>query len=123
MREMTMEDVMHPSAQATDTEFPYAPRGWTRAEAERAAASEGLEMDEDRWRAIRALQALYARRPADARLNVRQLHDALDERFHAQGGLRYVYALFPRGPVAQGCRLAGLEPPAGAEDKGFGSVM
>ena len=30
--------------------------------------------------------------------------------------------LFPGGPVAQGCRLAGLKAPAGAVDRGFGSV-
>jgi tRNA 2-thiouridine synthesizing protein E len=30
--------------------------------------------------------------------------------------------LFPGGPLAQGCRLAGLEPPAGAFDPSYGSV-
>jgi hypothetical protein len=30
--------------------------------------------------------------------------------------------LFSGGPVAQGCRLAGLNAPAGAVDRGFGSV-
>jgi hypothetical protein len=47
---------------------------------------------------------------------------ALDERFHHKGGMRYLYQLLPGGPVAQECRLAGLKAPAGAVDKGFGSV-
>jgi len=46
----------------------------------------------------------------------------LGEKFHRQGGIRHLYQLFPGGPVAQGCRIAGLKAPAGATDKGFGSV-
>ena len=56
-------------------------------------------------------------------INVRELHDALDEKFHLSGGMKYVYSLFPGGPIAQGCKLAGLQPPAGSIDKGFGSVV
>jgi tRNA 2-thiouridine synthesizing protein E len=56
-------------------------------------------------------------------MNMRELHDALDEKFHPQGGMKYLYKLFPGGPVAQGCRLAGIDVPAGAVDKSFGSVQ
>ena len=66
------------------------------------------------------LQGYFA---AHERPNVRELHDALDESFHARGGLRYLYTLFPGGPVAQGCRFAGLKAPSGAADKSFGSVQ
>lgn len=55
--------------------------------------------------------------------NVRELHDALDEEFHAEGGIRYLYTLFPKGPLAQGCLIAGLPVPAGAQDQGFGSAV
>jgi tRNA 2-thiouridine synthesizing protein E len=54
---------------------------------------------------------------------MRELHDALDERFHASGGMKYLYRLFPRGPVAQGCRIAGLHSPANVVDRSFGSGM
>jgi len=53
---------------------------------------------------------------------MRELHDALEERFHARGGLKRLYQLFPGGPLAQGCRLAGLKAPFLATDHGFGSV-
>jgi len=103
-------------------DFPYAPVDWSRAKAEELADKEGLTLTEDHWRVVRALQALYARLE-DSRMNVRDLHDALDEHFHAEGGIKYLYEILPKGPVAQGCLLAGLQPPAGAQDKGFGSAV
>lgn len=105
-----------------DPDFPHAPADWMRADAEAMARQEGLRMTEEHWRVIRALQEFYARHDEPA-VNVRELHDALDEAFHPEGGLKHLYQIFPRGPVAQGCRLAGLQAPAGAEDHGFGSVV
>jgi len=101
--------------------FPHAPADWTPALALESARREGLELGEEHWEALRALQGYYARHEAIV-VNLRELHDALDEKFHRQGGIRHLYRLFPGGPVAQGCRIAGLKAPAGAIDKGFGSV-
>jgi tRNA 2-thiouridine synthesizing protein E len=114
----TMQEVMRPIEK--DPNFPHAPVGWSPAQAEELAREEGLTLAEDHWTAIRAVQEYFARNEAP---RVRELHDALDERFHAKGGIRHLYELFPGGPTAQGCRLAGLTPPAGAEDKSFGSVQ
>jgi tRNA 2-thiouridine synthesizing protein E len=104
-----------------DARFPHAPEGWTPAAGEQAARDEGLEIGDDHWELMRALQEYYLRH-AETAVNLRELHDALDERFHHKGGMKRLYALFPGGPVAQGCRLAGLKAPAGAVDRGFGSV-
>jgi tRNA 2-thiouridine synthesizing protein E len=104
-----------------DPRFPHAPAGWTAALAAESARREGLELGAEHWEALRALQAYYARQEGNA-VNLRGLHDALDEKFHRQGGIKGLYLLFPGGPVAQGCRIAGLKAPAGATDKGFGSV-
>lgn len=101
--------------------FPHAPEGWTPAAAQELAQREGLELGEEHWSALRALQEYFARHEPTA-INLRELHDALDEKFHRQGGIRHLYLLLPGGPVAQGCRLAGLKAPAGAVDRGFGSV-
>lgn len=102
-------------------QFPHAPDGWTPAAAVEAAAKEGLELGAEHWDVLRALHAYYAGHASRA-VKLRALHDALDEKFHRQGGIRHLYLLFPGGPVAQGCRVAGLKAPAGATDKGFGSV-
>ena len=107
---------------AKANEFPHAPGGWSREMAQAKAEEEGLVPQADHWQAVRALQEYYARHEPK-RINPRELHDALEERFHRQGGMRYLYQLFPGGPVAQGCRIAGLNPPAGAVDRGFGSVV
>lgn len=110
------------NSQDSDPRFPHAPAGWTREIALRVARAEGLDLGDSHWKAVRALQEYYVRHQ-DASINLRELHDALDEHFHTKGGRKFLYELFPGGPVAQGCRIAGLKAPAGATDKGFGSVV
>jgi tRNA 2-thiouridine synthesizing protein E len=110
------------NAAGKESGFPFAPAQWTPAVAQVEADNQGLQLGEDHWNELRALQEYYSRHD-EKRINVRELHDALEERFHDKGGVKYLYELFPGGPIAQGCRLAGLEPPSGAEDRGFGSVV
>jgi len=100
--------------------FPHAPEDWTPRLGRTVAKAEGLVLSEEHWAVVAALQDYFARH-AERERNMRELHDALDERFHASGGMRYLYQLFPGGPVAQGCRIAGLH--VNAVDRGFGSVM
>jgi tRNA 2-thiouridine synthesizing protein E len=102
--------------------FPHAPADWSPEDAEKSARTEGLTLSEDHWEVVRGLQELYARSEEPV-MRARDLHDALDEHFHHKGGIKYLYELFPKGPVSQGCRLAGLQPPAGAQDQGFGSAV
>ncbi|MGH8672513.1 MAG: TusE/DsrC/DsvC family sulfur relay protein [Burkholderiales bacterium] len=101
--------------------FPYAPADWTAEQAVKLARQEGLELGEDHWEAVRALQQYFARHADLPTIHMHELHDALDEKFHIKGGLRYLYQIFPGGPVAQGSRIAGLKAP-GATDKSYGSV-
>lgn len=116
-------DINHLIAEpAPDPDFPHAPLDWTRETAEAIARAEGLALTADHWETVRALQSYYAQHADDTIITLRELHDALNESFHHKGGLRYLYALFPGGPVAQACRIAGLKPPYIAVDRGFGSV-
>ncbi len=118
----SMDDILHPkSSDASDPLFPHAPEGWTKEAAAAIASNEGLDPIEDHWDAVRALQEYFEKNDQD--VNVRELHDALEERFHQKGGIKYLYQLFPGGPVAQGCRVAGLQAPAGSTDPSFGSVQ
>lgn len=110
------------SAVPSDPLFPAAPPDWARATAEAVAEAEGIALTEEHWEAVRALQGYFARHAGDAGINMREVHDALDEHFHARGGLKRLYQLFPGGPIAQGCRFAGLKAPPMANDAGFGSV-
>jgi tRNA 2-thiouridine synthesizing protein E len=105
-----------------DPDFPDAPLDWTRDDAMNIAREEGLTLTEGHWNAVRALQRYYAQHADETIINLRDLHDALDECFHQQGGLKYLYTLFPGGPIAQSCRLAGLKAPYIASDPSFGSV-
>jgi len=116
-----MDEIVGGSGAARNPGFPHAPAGWTSALALESARREGLEIGAEHWEALRALHEYYARNEAVA-IRLRELHDALEERFHRRGGMRRLYQLFPGGPVAQGCRIAGLRAPAGATDLGFGSV-
>ncbi len=105
-----------------DPKFPFAPPEWTRDDALEVARREALTLADDHWEVVRGLQEFFARHEEGAAINLRELADALEEKFHFKGGMKYLYTLFPGGPIAQGCRLAGLKPPAGAIDKSFGSV-
>lgn len=107
---------------SVDPDFPHAPPDWTREDALTTARAEGLRLTDDHWEAIRAIQRYYADHDDDTVMNLRALHDALDEHFHPQGGLKFLYTLFPGGPIAQSCRLAGLKAPSIAADNSFGSV-
>jgi tRNA 2-thiouridine synthesizing protein E len=103
--------------------FPHAPNGWSQAAAVASARTIGLEPGESHWEAVRALQEYFARHDDQPGIRMRELHDALEEKFHARGGMKYLYELFPGGPIHQGCQLAGLPVPAGSADLGFGSVQ
>jgi tRNA 2-thiouridine synthesizing protein E len=99
-----------------------APSQWNFGFAESIARSEGLILVDSHLEVIYALHHYFATHDKPE-INMRVLHDALEEKFYHCGGMKYLYGLFPGGPVAQGCRLAGLEVPAGAVDKSFGSVQ
>ncbi len=107
--------------ESPDPNFPHAPLNWTPQEAQAIAGQEGLTLTEEHWEVIRALQNYYARHEESA-VKLREVHDALDEKFHIQGGLTHLYQILPGGPIAQGCRLAGLKAPFIATDTSFGSV-
>lgn len=107
--------------QAPAAQFRHAPEDWTPEIALELARTEKIELGDDHWETLRALQEYFARHEAET-IRRRALHDALEEKFHHKGGMKYLYTLFPGGPVAQGCRLAGLKPPPGATDLSYGSV-
>jgi len=99
--------------------FPNAPADWNIEAAKAIAEADGMTLSDDHWELIRALQEYYSKVEFP---HLRQIKDALDEKFHSRGGMKYLYKIIPGGPIAEGCRLAGLAVPAGAVDKSFGSI-
>ncbi len=106
--------------QANNFDFGNAPQGWDPALASQIAEENDLDLTEDHWEAIKGLQEYFSKHDFGKR---RELADALDEKFHTKGGMKYLYRLFPSGPVAQGCLIAGIKPPSGSVDLSFGSVV
>ena len=92
---------------------------WSPLIAKQMALDEGIgELTEAHWHVIYALRNLYREqgRPENARIVMHML--AQD--FEDEGGRRYLYELFPKGPVSQGSRLAGVPVPPYASDPSFG---
>jgi tRNA 2-thiouridine synthesizing protein E len=116
----TIFEIVHPgAASVADPSFRDAPEGWTPAQAGVWAAETGLKLTDEHWEVVRVLQGSYKDEPSP---RIRLLRDALEARFADRGGMKYLFEIFPGGPIAQGCLLAGLKPPHGARDVSFGSV-
>jgi len=104
----------------SNQDFNHAPHGWDTDTAAKIAGENQLNLTDDHWEAIKGLQEYFSKHDFSKR---RELVDALNEKFHLKGGMKYLYRLFPSGPVAQGCKIAGIQPPAGSIDQSFGSVV
>ena len=93
---------------------------WSEDRARDLARQEGIELSDAHLDVICYLRDHYSECGPDS--SARHLLKAMEEAYVEQGGRKYLYTLFPRGPVTQGCRLAGLPTPPGNADPSFGSV-
>lgn len=93
---------------------------WTENTARSLAQAEAIDLTEAHWTVIRFLREYYEKHGAVS--HARTLTEALEERFQIQGGLKYLYTLFPAGPVRQGARIAGVPVPGDSANPSFGSV-
>lgn len=93
---------------------------WDEQEAERLAREEEITLTPDHWTVVKFVREHYIHN-GRARSG-RVLSAVLDEEFAHRGGRRWLYQLFPRGPVAQSSRIAGLPLPPYTIDRSFGSV-
>lgn len=92
---------------------------WDESVAESHAAEEHLTLTDAHWDLLRFLREHYVEH---GRTSARELTRVLEKRYADRGGLRYLYTLFPNGPIHQGSRLAGVPEPGDAVDSSFGSV-
>jgi tRNA 2-thiouridine synthesizing protein E len=92
---------------------------WSRHKSADLARCEGISLNDEHWAVIVYLRSYYVGHglPRFARTTAR----ALNRKFAAKGGSKYLYRLFSGGPVTQGSRLANLRSPASATDLSFGT--
>jgi tRNA 2-thiouridine synthesizing protein E len=93
---------------------------WTEEQAVRMAQQEGQELTDDHLAIIRYLRDCYA--DHGGTINARLLMRSLEEEFAGLGGHKFLYNLFPMGPIAQATHYAGLPMPPGTRDPSFGST-
>lgn len=94
---------------------------WSEQIAQDLAGEEGITLSKEHWDVINFLRGHYQR--CGPCPNGRAVLSLLEENFSQQGGKKHLYHLFPRGPVVQACKIAGLPLPPYSTDISFGSVM
>lgn len=95
---------------------------WSRDTARRAAQDEGLELTDAHFEVLEFLRD-HAINHGGIRQEAPRVLRVLEEHFRDKGGGRWLYELFPGGPVRQGMKLAGLPEAPHAEDPSFGTVI
>jgi len=93
---------------------------WSEIVARKLAAEEGIELTPRHWEIVHFLREHYKEHGSIH--NARVLLNLLAEKFAKEQGMRQLYLLFPKGPVRQASRIAGLPLPAYSADFSFGSV-
>ena len=85
----------------------------------KAKTRQGIAMTDDHWSVVAHLRRVHLAQgvPGEAR----DLSSSLDRAFHDRGGTRWLYSLFPGGPVHQGCLIAGVPEPAHSIDPASGT--
>jgi TusE/DsrC/DsvC family sulfur relay protein len=83
---------------------------WTPAVAEALAAADGVVLGEDHWAVIRMFQDFFDEYEVEPTMRalVRRVAEQLGS---DKANSRFLYALFPDGPILQATRYAGLPRP------------
>lgn len=95
-------------------------KDWSESKAREKAENDGMTLKREHFQVMHLLR-LYFLVNGKAN-NGRELDNMLAQAFEHKGGRKYLHKLFPKGPVAQGMRYAGLSVPAYTFDKGCGTA-
>jgi TusE/DsrC/DsvC family sulfur relay protein len=113
------QDTETASQHAENRRIELSDQCWNRNKAIDLAKNEGIELNDEHWAVIDYLRTRYLQH--GLAVSARVLSGMLNQQFSVQGGSKYLYRLFPGGPVKQGSRLADLRTPANVADISFGS--
>lgn len=104
-----------------DDDATEAFKAWTAEKAEEIAARTNIILSSEHWKVIDFLRLHFSN--TGPLKHARDLTEVLNERFVDEGGSRYLYELFPEGPVNQGCQIAGVPVPADTKNLSMGSIQ
>lgn len=94
---------------------------WDRDIAAARAKEVGIDkLTDAHWEVVKFLRERFHEKGQVE--HARDLHPIMAEKWAAQGGMKYLYRLFPNGPVHQGSYIAGVPEPHDATDPSFGTV-
>lgn len=93
---------------------------WSENKAHQLAKEDGLELNDEHIGILNYLRKYYDKNGQG--YNARTLLNVMEFEFGKWEGRKHLYQLFPRGPVSQGCKYAGLPLPPNCNDMSFGSV-
>ena len=79
--------------------FPHAPVDWLPEMALGKAREEDIELEENHWAVILALQEYFTHHDDSKQVNRRLLHGALNEKFHYKGAALICTGCFPWVPL------------------------
>lgn len=107
---MVILELKERSVALTEDGFLGDPRAWNEDVATALAAREGLTLTDAHWEIIRFVREYYLRvqHLPNMRMFVKAVARTLGEE---KGNSRYLYRLFPKGPLKYACMLAGLPKP------------
>ncbi|MCU7798793.1 MAG: TusE/DsrC/DsvC family sulfur relay protein [gamma proteobacterium symbiont of Lucinoma myriamae] len=89
-------------------------------EVEQRAKQLGINLTDEHWDAINFVKNFYDYHE-DEELKIGDYSNALKGRYAKQGGLKYLYSLFPDGPINSVTQLAGISVNS-IQDHSMGSV-
>lgn len=93
---------------------------WDRTVAAKLAREENVELSDDHWDVVKFLRDHFE--DVGEIEYARDISALLNQRYESKGGLKYLFRLFPNGPVNQGCKIAGIPLPKDSKDPHFGNV-
>ena len=91
---------------------------WNEDIGRELARRDGIEMSDAHWEVVRFVRRYFKEHGETL---ARKLTSVLEDEYADKGGRKYLYQLFPQGPVTQASRIAGLPVPQHSVDPSFGS--
>lgn len=95
---------------------------FNKQEVEERAKKLGITLTDEHWDAINFVKNFYDYHEDEA-LQVKDYNNAFKGKYAHQGGLKYLYRLFPDGPINTMTKLAGIPEVNNTQNLSMGSVQ